>query len=44
LLATAKISILAASLLSGTIGVVLLVLTTSRRVGATKLGTARATA
>jgi Na+/H+ antiporter NhaA len=40
LLSTAKISILIASLLAGTVGFVLLLLTTSQRVGATQLGTA----
>jgi NhaA family Na+:H+ antiporter len=43
LLATAKISILLASLLSATIGVALLALTTSQRVSVTRLGTAMAT-
>jgi len=42
LLSDAKISILAASLLAGTIGVILLLLTTAKRLGATKLSTARA--
>jgi NhaA family Na+:H+ antiporter len=40
LLSTAKISILIASLLAGTVGIVLLLLTTSQRVGATQLGAA----
>jgi NhaA family Na+:H+ antiporter len=40
LLSTAKISILIASLLAGTAGFVLLLLTTSQRVGATQLGAA----
>ncbi len=43
LLSIAKISILTASLLSGVIGAVLLLLATSSRVGATKLGTSQAT-
>jgi NhaA family Na+:H+ antiporter len=42
LLSTAKIGILAASLLAATIGAILLTLTTSERVGATKLGAATA--
>jgi NhaA family Na+:H+ antiporter len=42
LLSTAKIGILAASLLAATIGATLLTLTTSERVGATKLGAATA--
>jgi NhaA family Na+:H+ antiporter len=42
LLSTAKIGILAASLLAATIGGFLLALTTSERVGATKLGAAMA--
>ncbi len=42
LLTTAKISILVASLLSGTVGVVLLLVTTSKRVGATQFGAAEA--
>jgi NhaA family Na+:H+ antiporter len=44
LLTTAKIGILAASLLAGTIGAVLLLLTTSERLGATRLRTAKTTA
>ncbi len=43
LLSIAKISVLTASLLSGVIGAVLLLLATSSRVGATKLGTSQAT-
>jgi NhaA family Na+:H+ antiporter len=43
LLATAKISILLASLLSATIGVALLALTTSQRISVTRLGAAVAT-
>jgi len=43
LLSIAKISILTASLLSGMIGAVLLLLATSERIGATKLGTSKAT-
>jgi NhaA family Na+:H+ antiporter len=42
LLSTAKIGILAASLLAATIGAALLLLTTSERIGATKLGAATA--
>jgi len=42
LLSAAKISILAASLLAGTIGVILLSLTTAGRLGATKLSRAGA--
>jgi NhaA family Na+:H+ antiporter len=43
-LSTAKIGILAASVVAATIGATLLLLTTSERVGATKLGTATANA
>jgi NhaA family Na+:H+ antiporter len=44
MLSTAKIGILIGSLLAATIGAILLTLTTSERVGATKLGTATANA